>query len=473
MSFKTQQIKVNEISPDNVLDYLVHGCEHAAKLANCVTYSIRQAHFEKCPRTEYFDANGMMRSGFKMKSVSVSYAKLCEEFKSNSHYKALGGQQAQQVIKSVVESFRSYNKLIPLWFEGELNGRPQMPGYRSKGALASFSIPNQGVTLNIEDGTARIPLSMECKSDFKEIGDILTLPSANGFKASQLSEIRILPRNGALYAEYVYEDDSPSWPSCNLSLDHTKALGVDHGLDNWLTCVSSEGKSFIVDGRKVKSLNQLYNKQVATIKEGKPQGYWDEGLAFITEKRNRQMRDAINKAARLVVNNCLENGYGVLVFGWGDGIKTSINLGSKTNQEFVLIPTSRLKDRIEQLCIEYGIEFIETEESYTSKTSFLDGDFLPTRGEKPASWKPSGKRGKRVKGKLNNLGRGGYLTAKGWKINADCNGAVNILRKVTTQLDLNLAKVARGALTLPQRYDPFKSLKKSYRERAVARLQTA
>lgn len=473
MAFKTQQIQITGVSQDNVLDYLVYGCEHAAKLANCVTYSVRQAHFESCPRTEYWDRYGAFRSGFKMKSVSVSYAALCTEFKGNPHYKALGGQQAQQVIKSVVESFRSYNKLIPLWFEGELKARPQMPGYRSKGALAPFSIPNQGIAVNVEEGSVRIPVSLECKSDFKEIGDILILPSGFGFKPSQVSEVRILPRNGVLYAEYVYQDGSPSWPSCNLGLDHSKALGVDPGLDNWLTCVSTEGRSFIADGRKVKSMNQLYNKRIAIIKEGRPQGYWDDQLACLTETRNRQMRDAVNKTARLVINDCLQHGYGSLVFGWGQGIKDNINLGSKTNQEFVQIPTAKLKGRIEQLCVEYGIEFIETEESYTSKTSFLDQDFLPTLGEKPKSWKPSGVRGQRVKGKKNNLGRGGYKTAQGIRINSDCNGAANILRKVAKQLDLNLAKIGRGALTLPQRFDIFKSMKRSYREEAVARLQTA
>jgi len=74
------------------------------------------------------------------------------------------------------------------------------------------------------------------------------------------------------------------------------------------------------------------------------------------------------------------------------GQKDSINLGSKTNQKFVQIPTAKLKNRIAQLCEQYGIKFVKTEESYTSKTSFLDNDFLPTFGAKPEGWKESGKR---------------------------------------------------------------------------------
>jgi len=108
----------------------------------------------------------------------------------------------------------------------------------------------------------------------------------------------------------------------------------------------------------------------------------------------------------------------------------------------VQIPTAKLKQRIRELCEETGIQFHETEESYTSKTSFLDDDFLPTLGEKPQGWKPSGKRGKKGDG----IGRGQYKTATGLLINSDCQGAINIVRKVATQVGLVLSKVGRGAL---------------------------
>jgi transposase len=116
-------------------------------------------------------------------------------------------------------------------------------------------------------------------------------------------------------------------------------------------------------------------------------------------------------------------------------------MGTENNQKWVQVPTARLKNRISQLCEKYGIRFAETEESYTSKASFVDGDYLPQYGERPADWKPSGKRVK----------RGLYRTALNWYINADCNGASNILRKVATILGLNLSGVGRVSLTAPQR----------------------
>ena len=154
-----------------------------------------------------------------------------------------------------------------------------------------------------------------------------------------------------------------------------------------------------------------------------------------------KMRDAVKKAARLVIKHCLENQIGTVVFGWNQGQKQEANLGSKNHQKWVQVPTARLKNRISQLGEQYGIQLVETEESYTSKTSFVDGDYLPKYGEKPDNWKPSGRRVK----------RGLYRTALNWYINADCNGAANILRKVSRMLGLNLSGLSRVSLTAPQR----------------------
>ena len=136
------------------------------------------------------------------------------------------------------------------------------------------------------------------------------------------------------------------------------------------------------------------------------------------------------------MNHSFENKMGNLVFGWNKGRRQEINLSSKTTQTFVQISTARLKDRISQICEMPGIRFIETEESSTSKASFLDLDELPTFGAKPEGWKESGRRVK----------RGLYCSKDGFKINADCNGAAKILPKVSATLGLFIEGVSRGAL---------------------------
>lgn len=457
--FGTIQVRLNV--SDAVMSYLAYQCQQSSALSNCAIYQIRQTHFESCERIEFFDCNEFYRSEFKTKSVKVSYPELCKSLKDNPHYKALGGQCAQQTLKTIVESFFSFNGLLSAFLRGEVN-KPRMPNYRSKGGLAPMSYPAQALNFDVETGECRIPISRELNTEVKEHLAVtqLRINGAYGIKPSQIVELRIIPRDNEFYAEYVYRHGNAG-ASCSLGLSPKLALGIDHGVRNWLTCVSNIGKSFIVDGNKLKSINQNYNRRVANIKKGETAKYWNYELARITEKRNRQMRDAVNKAARFVINHCIANKLGVIVFGWNVGQKDESNMGKKNNQEFVQIPTAKLKNRIQQLCEETGIQFIETEESYTSKSSFLDDDFLPTFSAKPKSWKPSGKRGKKGDG----IGRGQYKTAQNILINSDAHGAANILRKVSTQLELNLAKVSREALNLPKRYDLFDCLTKSYRKR--------
>jgi putative transposase len=152
--------------------------------------------------------------------------------------------------------------------------------------------------------------------------------------------------------------------------------------------------------------------------------------------------------------------FAVIVIGWNAGQKQNSNMGKRNNQNFVIIPTSRLIERLKQLCPEYGITLTITEEAYTSKASFLDCDSLPKHGEKPEGWKASG----------NRIERGLYKSRDGFIINADCNASANIMRKVATQLGLDLAKVGRASLTVPQRIDLFKRLNKSYRKRCYGGL---
>lgn len=396
-------------------------CSEANKLTNCGVYYARQVWF-KCRRM-------------------IGKYDLEKEYKSHKHFQALHSQAAQQTLRSVSEAFKSFDGLNKAFRTGKITDKPRPPKYHKKGGLAVVSYPKQA--LKLKDGQIRVPLGTLVKTWFNLAEFLVPMPSNLEFKA--IKELRILPRNGCFYAEFVY-----LLRSIKADVNPIRALGIDPGLNNWLTCVSNVGTSFLVDGRKLKSLNQFYNKRVATLKLGKPQGFWSDELASITEKRNRQVREAINKAVRLVINHCLSYQIGTVVFGWNQRNKDGIKLGRKNNQEFVQVPTARLKARVKQMSEQYGIRFVETEESYTSKASFLDGDFLPVFGLKPEGWKPSGRRVK----------RGMYRTKDKQFVNADANGAANILRKVEIQLGLDLAKVCRAFLTAPSRIFLWNSKRK-------------
>jgi IS605 OrfB family transposase len=430
-------------------------CEHANSLINCAIYHSRQTHYSKLEQqdaafTAYWRGDEL-RYGWKTYKCHITYPELDKALKDNPHYKAMAAQSAQQSLKSVGESIISYNGLVNLYYKGEVD-RPSLPKYRKKGGLAAVIFPRQALTYR--DGCFYPSISRETKPHL--ITDI-ALPLPDFIDSDWVKEVTVRPYLGELLIDWVI-DDGKEPIDTNPSLDYSQAWSFDHGGTNWLTGVSTRGKSLIIDGRKLKAMNQGYCRLVAKYKRGKSDFYWDSNLDRVQRKRNNQMRDAINKAARFIINQCLNDRVGNLVIGWNEGQKNGSDMGKRNNQNFVVIPTKRLIERLKQLCPEYGIVLTITEEAYTSSSSYLDGDSLYKFGEKPGCWKPSGERVK----------RGLYRTSQGFLVNADCNGAANIARKVATQLGLDLTEVGMGSLTLPRRVDLFKGLSKSYRKRSEA-----
>jgi putative transposase len=259
---------------------------------------------------------------------------LTSELKTNKHFNAGYASAMQQTCLNVGEAFKSFKKLLLKAEKGELNQKLKPPNYRKPRGLFTVTYPKRW--LKLKDGFIRFPLGNQVKAWFR-ISDFF-LPMPSNLEWSNIKEIRILPRNRCFYAEFVYQQNIEV-----VEFDKSKVLGIDHGLNNWLTCVSNIGTSFIVDGLHLKSLNQWYNKSVAKIKENKPQGFWSNRLAAITEKRNRQMRDAVNKAAIIVINHCINNQIGSIVFGWNTGQKDSADLGKKNNHSFCSNSYSKTK----------------------------------------------------------------------------------------------------------------------------------
>lgn len=345
---------------------------------------------------------------------------------------SLPSTPAQQTLRSVIEAFKSFKGLRDLHFKGQLHFKPKVPNYLKGTKLFKAAYPNSGGQKpTLIDGQLRFSLGLSVKRWFGVSEFFLPMPS--NIDIAKVKEFTILPKNGAFYLEMSYELS----PQVH-KLDTNQALSIDLGTaDNLAACVDTLGNSLLIDARAMKAMNQLWNKKVATRKDGKEHAYWDAWLDRVTRKRNHQMRDGINKAAKLIIDHCLKYGIGTLIIGWNEGFKVNANMGRVNNQKFVQMPLGKLKDRLKQLCELHGIRFEETEEAYTSKASFLDGDSLPKYGEKPEGWKASGKRVK----------RGLYQSADKSIVNADLNGAANILKKVASKLGIDLNQLGRRSLT--------------------------
>ena len=140
----------------------------------------------------------------------------------------------------------------------------------------------------------------------------------------------------------------------------------------------------------------------------------------------------------------MKNQIGNLVVGYNLDWKRNIEIGKVNNQNFVQIPHGLLRQKLKYQCKLYGINYVEQEESYTSKASFFDNDELPTyNADNPQSYEFSGRR----------ISRGQYRTKSGYVLNADVNGALNILRK-SKLVDLKVLQ-DRGCVNQPQRISLF------------------
>ncbi|MBS3029664.1 MAG: IS200/IS605 family element transposase accessory protein TnpB [Dolichospermum sp. DET50] len=404
------------LSPDDetkaVLEYL---CQQSGKLYNSGVYFARQT---------FFKTGKLLTGKFDLAyEPSVSKTMVAQSMPSTP---------AQQTLLSVIEAFKSFKELRSLFLKGQLHFNPKAPGYLTGSKLFKVAYPNSGGQKpTLINGQLRFSLGLTVRRWFGISEFFLPMPS--NIDITKVKEFTILPKNGAFYLEMSYEVEKQ-----NHVLDIHQALSIDLGTaDNLAACVDTLGNSLLIDARAMKSMNQLWNKKVSTRKDGKPEAYWDNWLDRVTRKRNHQMKDGVNKAAKLIIDYCLKYGIGTLVIGWNDGFKSNANMGRINNQKFVQMPLGKLKDRLKQLCDLHGIRFQETEEAYTSKASFLDGDSLPVYGQKPDGWKASGRR----------VERGLYKSGNGSMINADLNGAANILRKVASNLGIDLSSLGRRCLT--------------------------
>lgn len=390
-------------------------CRYSNNLYNYGLYCIRQHYFD----TKQF----------------LPYESNYHVCKENENYALLQAGVSQQILRVVDRSFKSFFNLIKKAKGGDYRFQDiNIPHYRKKGGL--FLLVLQKNSISIKNGFFKVPMSRE----FRKLHDVeITLPYPKRLADKELKEVRILPCSSGRFfkIQYVYEE-----PETNLDLNSENFLAIDLDVDNLATCVSNVRTPFIIDGRNLKSINWHWNKEKARLqsvldKQGVKGGKSNKVYA-ITEKRNRRINDGIKKAARYVVNNCIAHDIGTLIVGYNKDFKRGINIGKRSNQSFVQIPLGDLRLQLRNLCERYGINYIEQEESYTSKSSYLDSDILPEyKAEHPYTGTFSGKR----------IHRGVYKAKDGTLINADVNGAANISRKVSG----SIMQPCIGLLASPQR----------------------
>ena len=390
MQLVEQQIVKKSDSRFEELDRLLFLSKN---LYNAGLYKVRQHYFEHKKFLNY-------------QSLASIMAK-----EDNIDYRQLPAKVSQQTLKLIEQNFKSFFNHLKVKKNG---GVVRIPGYLNKGsgrfivtytsqAISSKSLKNGVIKLSKVDS--------KFYTDKKDI-----------------QQVRIVPKNNHIVLEVIY-----NVPEADSLSDNERYASIDLGLNNLATVTSNVVKPLIINGKPLKSINQYYNKKVSNLKSKLKNGKKSSNrIRSTTDRRSNKIKDYLHKSSTLLINHLVSNDLSTLIIGNNKGWKQDINIGKRNNQNFVNIPHSTLINMLIYKAKLKGINVILTEESYTSKCSFLDNEDIK---------KHDVYKGKRVK-------RGLFKSSNGTLINADVNGSLNILRKVVGNFNYDPIEVCSKPLVI-------------------------
>lgn len=357
----------------------------AKNVRNATVYAIRRTYFER---------NIILTHG-QINAIFIA--------ENNVDYRALPAKVSGQIQRKVSEMFKSFQALKEKKDNGEYDKPVKLPGYLDS-VDGRFPIYYDKQALSLKE-PGFIKLS---KTDIK-------IPTK--VPKDQIRFVEITPKNDYFLITVGYRVEVETKEP-----EYERVAFVDPGLNNLMTVTSTEFEPIIYNGKPLKSINQYYNKQKALevsrleTRHGKKTSHKTRTL---DRKRKYKIIDYCHKVTTDLVNQLVSHGVQTLVFGHNTGQKQDINLGKRTNQNFVNIPFTLLIHMLEYKCLVNGIHFVVHEESYTSKCSFIDQEAIESHEDYL---------GRRIS-------RGLFESLLGKKYNADINGSLNIGRKYLTSIN--------------------------------------
>ena len=356
-------------------------CFKSKNLYNAALFEFRQSYFDK-------------------ELDTLTWQNINRIFNQSNQfdYRELPSKVSNTVLKKLGNNISSFWSLIK---KSDYNKKVRLPKYLHKTDGRFIVEFNKQTFSNKRDENNNLII---CKSSLD-----LRIPT----RVETPQQVRIIPKVGCYEIEVIYEIKE------NKPKQNQRVASIDLGLNNLATVVTNDGNNpILISGKKIKSINQYYNKMTSKQESLLPNNiFTSKSLDRLWLKRNNKISYAIHKVTKFLANYFDERDVSKVIIGNNSGWKNCINLGKRNNQNFVNIPYTKFINQLTYKCQLLGITVIVREESYTSKASFLDYDEIPNYKE-GAKYKFSGKRIKR-----------GLYRSTTRKINADVNGAYNIMVK--------------------------------------------
>lgn len=346
----------------------------------------------------------IIKQEFLVSGKWTRYAELSKKMvvENNVDFRALSGSSSQQILMVLDRNLKSYFSAIKVWKRDnkKFTGCPKFPKYKHKTKGRNVFIYSY--------------------AQFRHKGEYIYFPKKEGLqplktrcKEGTVKQVRFVPKADCYIIELVYESEVKEQLP-----DNNRYMSIDLGVNNLASIITNtNNKAVLVDGKKLKSINQYYNKKKAKIQSQLKKINGKENsrrLMNLTRKRNNKVKDYLHKASKEIVSMCLKDNITTLIVGYNDGWKREANMSKRNNQNFVSIPFETFISMLRYKSERQGLRFVEINESHTSKCSSLDLEEVKHHDSYV---------GKRVK-------RGLFRTKDGILLNADINGAYNIMRKV-------------------------------------------
>ena len=351
----------------------------------------------------YNYANYIQRQNFIKGEKIVIYKDLTKALKTHEPFKELGSNSSQHTLKMLDRAWKSFFVSIKDYSKNpnKYLGKPKLPKYKEKNGRYVCILTNW---------------QSQIKNGYLYFAFKPLKPYNNLFKTNIIGkhmQTRIIPKGSCYVLEIVYEIDVP-----NVTIESKNIIGIDLGLNNFATLTNNVGAlPIIINGKGIKSYNQYWNKQKAKISSDLKKRHnqnWSNKLERLTQKRNNKMEYYMHCTSKYVIDYCIAIGGDTIVVGHNKKWKQNSEMNRKVNQEFIQIPYENFINKLKYKCENQGIIFVETEESYTSGTSFLDNE-LPIVENYI---------------KKRRIHRGLFKSNNGMLINADVNGSLQIIKKV-------------------------------------------
>ena len=408
-------------------------CHLSKNLYNATLYKLRQDYFANNKIDTYFSYNNILSS--------------------NDNFHLLNTYQSICTIRSAYYMMSNFIR-----FQRKENVK--LPRYLNKYGYYPLYTDQIRVVLHNNKKCIKLPLSNLLRTNkfykikyddillnafIKELHNMkinafyLLIPKV--IENNKIHQVRIVPLYNATYfsIEFSYEVEDKE----EIELNANTYAGIDIGINNLATICINNGNSFIIDGKRLKSINQLHNKNKARLQSKLAKNLKNSKRLIRMDIHYKNLiNDYINKAVKQTVDKIINEKVSHVVIGYNKGLKkngiTNEMLKGKdkkkVNQSFCMIPLAKYINKLKFKLNEVNIDVKIINESYTSKSSFIDNEGI----EKKDNYL-----GKRIY-------RGLYQASNGRVINADLNAACNILRKSKPNDEI-ISNLRDSGLTIPYR----------------------